>query len=472
MKKVKITTIILAIFLVTLTAFAGVYVQTQNRMENKVKDYELGRELKGGRVIELKVSETTDDTETTESSDTESTDTTKTEKNDPEKLTAENYEIVKKTIEKRLEKLGAQDYTVSLDKETGLIRVEIAENESTDNYAYYLTASGKVEIKEKDTENVLIDDSMIKSAHYTYQGNASNKYQVSLELNLTKEGQAKLKELSNEYALLSTEVSEINSKQNTTTNETTEETTDDTNTENTTVEESTENNTEEATKKVAELSIAGTEYDISKIEKNKITVKIGSETSNSTTLNNNLSRAAEYAMLIDSGKYPVVYEIKNNRYIYSDITNNEIMYFFIAVLVVILVVFILFTVKYKLNGLLCSISAIGLISLLSLVLRYTNVSISIEGIGAIIFMIAVDLYITYSILNKIQKTQLINESVNNTLKDSCIKLIPIIIMALVFCFSGWLNLSSFGMIVFWGVILIELYNVIVTKALLNLKDNK
>ena len=175
-------------------------------------------------------------------------------------------------------------------------------------------------------------------------------------------------------------------------------------------------------------------------------------------------------MLIDSGKYPVVYEIKNNRYIYSDITNNEIMYFFIAVLVVILVVFILFTVKYKLNGLLCSISAIGLISLLSLVLRYTNVSI--EGIGAIIFMIAVDLYITYSILNKIQKTQLINESVNNTLKDSCIKLIPIIIMALVFCFSGWLNLSSFGMIVFWGVILIELYNVIVTKALLNLKDNK
>ena len=98
MKKVKITMIILAIFLVTLTAFAGVYVQTQNRMENKVKDYELGRELKGGRVIELKVSETTDEASTTEASDSESTDKTKTEKNDPEKLTVENYEIVKKTI--------------------------------------------------------------------------------------------------------------------------------------------------------------------------------------------------------------------------------------------------------------------------------------------------------------------------------------------------------------------------------------
>ena len=38
MKKVKITTIILAIILVTLVAFGGVYIKTQNRMEDKVKE--------------------------------------------------------------------------------------------------------------------------------------------------------------------------------------------------------------------------------------------------------------------------------------------------------------------------------------------------------------------------------------------------------------------------------------------------
>ena len=43
MKKVKITTIILAIILVTLVAFGGIYIKTQNRMENKVKDYSFGR---------------------------------------------------------------------------------------------------------------------------------------------------------------------------------------------------------------------------------------------------------------------------------------------------------------------------------------------------------------------------------------------------------------------------------------------
>ena len=55
MKKVKILTIVLAIILVTLIAFGGIYLPTQNRMENKVKDYELGRELDSQRVIELKI---------------------------------------------------------------------------------------------------------------------------------------------------------------------------------------------------------------------------------------------------------------------------------------------------------------------------------------------------------------------------------------------------------------------------------
>ena len=61
MKKVKILTIVLAIILVTLIAFGGIYLPTQNRMENKVKDYELGRELDSQRVIELKIKENSTD---------------------------------------------------------------------------------------------------------------------------------------------------------------------------------------------------------------------------------------------------------------------------------------------------------------------------------------------------------------------------------------------------------------------------
>lgn len=467
MKKVKITTIILAIILVTLVAFFGVYIKTQNRMEDKVKDYTLGREIEGGRVIEIKVSDGDEDNAIEQ---------------EPEILTLENYEIVKKTIETRLNKLKAEDYTISLNKEDGTIRVELSENDNTDSYAYYLTASGKVQIKEKDTETELLDDSMVKTAKYSYKGNADGKYQVYLEITLTKDGQAKIQEISNNYAILANEVDEIEEAQSAEEEQTEEnsedqenvETTENTdNAEDVENTESTENQEEQVeTKKIAVLTIAGTEYDVDKIEKNKVTVKIGGETSNNTSINNNMAKAAELAMLISSGRYPIEYELESNRLVYSDITKTELLYFALAMLAIIFIILVVLSIKYKTAGLLSSIACIGFISILSLLLRYTNVLISIEGIGAIILIIAINLKLNQTILSKIQKMNMVDEATNSTYKDMFLKLVPIMIISIVFCFSGWTNLSSFGMVMFWGLVLIAVYNITVTKALLKLRENK
>ena len=299
MKKVKIITIVLAIILVSLISFVGIYIQTQNRMENKVKDYQLGSELEGRRVIELKVSDTKTET------DENGNETRVAREQSPEILTEANYEIVKNTIEKRLQNLGAQDYVVSLNKENGRIKIELEENENTDLLAYYLTASGEVKIVEQDTETELLDDSMVKKANYNYSTNAEGNYQVYLELQLTKEGQAKLEEISNNYAVLASEIDEIESAQADTEENAEDTATTEESTENqeTTESETTENQEEQPeTKKIAVLKIADTEYDIEKIEKNKITLTVGSATTNNTTLNNNLSRASEITMLINSGK--------------------------------------------------------------------------------------------------------------------------------------------------------------------------
>lgn len=456
MKNVKITTIILAIILVVLVGFGGVYIKTQNRMEDKVKEYSFGRELDGERLIELKISDGSEEESTAPN---------------PEDLTVENYEIVKKTIEKRLESLGAEDYTISLNKEDGTIRVELPEESKTDDFAYYLITSGKVQLKEKDTDTELLSDSMVKKAQYTYKTNSDGAYQVYLELILTKDGQAKIEEISNDYAVLATEIEEIESAAESADENTDEE--DITEEANTTTEsaETVDAETEE-TKKVATLTVAGTEYDIEKIEKNKIIVKMGSETSNTTSVNNNMAKAAELAMLINSGKYPIEYEVQNNRFIYSDISKTQLMYFILVVVAILLVIFVIFTIKYKTKGLLSSISCIGFIALLSLLLRYTNVSISIEGIGAIILVILIDLKLNQMILTKIKTMDVVNEATVSTYKDMFLKLVPIMIITLVFCFSGWANLSSFGMIMFWGLILIAVYNIIVTKTLLKLRENK
>lgn len=460
MKKVKITTIILAIILISLVAFAGVYIKTQNRMENKVKDYQLGRELSGERMIEVSV---------VEDSDEDGTEI------NPENLTVENYKIVKKTIEERLKNLGAQDYTVSLNEEDGTIRVELPEDEKTDDLAYYLTASGKVQIKEKDADTELISDSMIKKAQYTYTSNAEGAYQVYLELKLTKEGQAKIEELSNEYAFLASEIDEIESATDTAEDEETatdEENTDVTNDgieETDTTTQSEESNT---TKKIAVLTISGTEYDIEKIEKNEVRVKMGGQTSNSTSLNNNLAKAAELSMLINSGKYPIEYEVTNNRFVYSDISEKQLIYFALIVAILILIEFIVMIIKYRSKGFLASISCIGFIAILSLLLRYTNVSISIEGIGAILLVIIINIVLICKILEKVKTMDVVDEATTSTYKEVFLRLVPVMIISLVFCFSGWSNLSSFGMIMFWGFVLIAAYNVIVTKTLLKLRENK
>ena len=203
-----------------------------------------------------------------------------------------------------------------------------------------------------------------------------------------------------------------------------------------------------------------------------MTVKIGSKTSNTTTANNYVAKAAELAMLVNSGKFPIDYEVDTNRYVISDISEQQLLYFVAGVAIVLLVIFVISIVKYKGRGLLADISFIGFVAILSLLLRYTNVSISIEGIGAILLTLIINLRLNQMILDKTKTMNVVSEAVTTSYKELFLRIIPIMIITVVFCFSGWVNLSSFGMIMFWGLALIAAYNVIVTKTLLKLKESK
>ena len=149
MKKVKILTIVLAIILVTLIAFGGIYLPTQNRMENKVKDYSYSMSLNGARTIKLKVN--------TESKDD-------VPNNGEEVLTAENYKKSKEVIEKRLNKRNVEEYTTSVNEATGEITIQIPEqNSQTDTIIGNLNTVGKFEILDSETKEVLLNNDDIKS---------------------------------------------------------------------------------------------------------------------------------------------------------------------------------------------------------------------------------------------------------------------------------------------------------------------
>ena len=127
MRKVKIITILLVIILISMIGFIGIYAQTQNRMENKIKDYSYAMDLSGSRNIKLNVDKETNEiikdengNEVTDASDL--TDEQLAEKgykkeevpyNAEDVLNVENYRISKGKIENRLKEFGVQEYEIS-----------------------------------------------------------------------------------------------------------------------------------------------------------------------------------------------------------------------------------------------------------------------------------------------------------------------------------------------------------------------
>ena len=103
-----------------------------------------------------------------------------------------------------------------------------------------------------------------------------------------------------------------------------------------------------------------------------------------------------------------------------------------------------------------------------LLIRYTNVIITLEGIMAIALIAILNYIFNYKLLAEIKKAEQdeFENSVKESFKKFFIKIIPICILSIVFCFVSWTPISSFGMAMFWGIALMILYNAIITKNFL------
>ena len=474
MKKVKILTMVLIIVLISIVAFIGVYVHVQNRMDNKVKGYDYAMDIEGGRVATYKLSTGTEtiikDTEGKEVSDADNlSDEELTEKgytkeekldNPEETLTNENYRKSKEIIEERLKEYGTAQYAVRLNEQTGEITIEAEEAEDIDTIFGNIVSSGKFEIVDSETQELLMDNSDIADARIMYGSNGSSLTSQSgtsvyIEIEFNSQGKTKLENISSTYV-------EKEEEENT---NTTDE--NSTNTESTDANEAGENTesteTEETAKKITmkmngqEITTQGFEEPI---KTGKIQLSVGNPTTDNKTIQNNAKQATNTVVLLKTGELPLVYELSENRYIYTEIFENQdyniILYIILAVIAIALVVYI---IKYKALGVLGAISYIGLVALFTLAIRYTNVTLSIDGIiGMIITCI-----LNYWLVNKLLKLFKNEKSTETeTIRKPLIKeyvsylsaIAPIIIASIVFSFINWTSIASLGMTMFWGIILI------------------
>ena len=454
MKTVKILTITLLVILISMISFVGIYQKNKNKMENKVKDYSYSMSLNGARTIKLKVN-------------TESTDDVPN--NSEEVLTAENYKKSKEVIEKRLNKMNVEEYTTSVNEATGEITIQIPEqNSQTDTIIGNLNTVGKFEILDSETKEVLLNNDDIKSSEVLYNTTNSGT-SVYLQIEFNKNGKDKLKNVSQTY------VSVNNTTNNTTENNVAENTTSETENEatNTTTEGSSDTATTEKkiTMKIDDQEIMSTSFD-EPITTGKIQLSVGSATTDKTTLQNYVDQAQSVATTLDTGKMPVKYDLEKNQYILPETTTQDLVKIEIAVAIIALVGIIILIVKHKLNGLLAGIAYVGLSAVYMLVVRYTNVTISIESIAGIIIVLILNYIFTTMFLNKIEELNkekaenVMKKATGETYKKFYLRIIPICIMAITFSFVKWVPISSFGMITFWGIVIIAIYNAIITRYLL------
>lgn len=449
MKTIKILTIILLIVLVSMVGFFGIYKQNKNQMTNIVKDYTYSMELNGARTIKLALN-------------SENSDETKTE---------ENYNKAKKVIEKRLNKLNVQEYNISLNKTTGEMIIEIPEDSNTDNVVSNLTTVGKFEIVDSETSEVLMNNDDIKSSSVLYNTTSSGT-SVYLEIAFNKDGKKKLEDISKTYVKSENNTTENNTVENETEeNTSTENSEEATNTENTTTD-STSTTEKKIKMKIDDEEIMSTSFDEA-ITTGKIQLSVGSATSDKSTLNGYVTQAQNVATVLDSGNLPVKYDLEKNQYILSDITEQDLRNIAIVVAVISVIGIVVLIAKYKTNGLLAGISFIGLLAIYALLVRYTNVTISIESILGIVIVMILNYIFTTMLLKNIKKLNeeenVVNKSTTETYKTFFNRIAPICIVSIVFCFIKWIPVSSFGMTTFWGLVLIAIYNIIVTKNLLKIK---
>jgi len=470
-RKIKIMIIVLLVVMISLIAFWGIFTKENGVWNNLIPNYKLSLDVEGSRELRhmpdtteedkyVYVDEngnikgevwedgsaTTEDHEAeheneegeTEEEELPYTKETRTIKvNHDDSLNKENFEQTKKIIQKRLKSQGILEYNIRLDDVTGSLLIET--NNNNDNVAKIeelVSGLGKFEIIDYQNGLVLMDNSDIKNTTVVTSNNSG--YETYLQVEFNKEGSEKLREISTKY------VEEKNK------------------TESEEAEESAETEKKYISIVVDDTTIMST-YFAEEMTNGVLQIPVGENTSDYDEYMEHYNSAKVISDMLNSGMLPVKYSLEVDNFVNSDLIKDAKIYGIIAIVVVICIS-IIFIVKFKLQGLLASLLGIGYIGILTLVIRYTNATITESAVVAY----CITILLNYIFMKNYLKNS--NKDYMEIFKEFFLKLIPMFIIGIVFTLVNYYIVSSIGMAIFWGLILSVLYNLIFTNIIFNDKE--
>lgn len=457
---------ILVIILVCLVSIGGIYSKDKNIMKNILPEYVLGMDLDTDTLIKLDVAKDEDNSEL----ETEESEASENEGQAKENIyTVDNYKKAKKIIENRLKTSGVEQYAVRLDESTGSIVIEIPK--STDiTKLQNIFAVGKTEIKL--VKNVANENSNTESENNNTEEQANDTTKTEEEVigdyNSIKKITASIDDSYASYGIGSAVKIDFEFSKDAV-NKFKELKNNDQN--------QAENNIQIIIDGSPICSMVESEFLESAVN-GSLPLKFGDYTTDTDTLNKALDSANSIKNIIENGNLPVTYSIEYSNEIHSNINQYGIISVFAVILAVM---FVYLVVKYKKTGVLAELSILGLGAFLLLIIRFTKVQISIATIVAIASMLIVQFIYLIKLLNNSKiSSKVFNEGTIEFTK----MLVPAFIVSVIGAvlpalndskiipFGNIVEISDFGMVVFWGIILFELFNNIITRAILTNAKNK
>ena len=476
MKGKNLTKILMSILLVLVSiaviviAFVGIYVPKSNKLKNIIPDFKLGTEASG--IIEYRLvpdntetdqevwvdskgnirgfvedgSEHTHEDESVEvTSDLEESDTSKTDtgfdeevrtirKNELSSLTPENFEKSKKLIETRLENAGATEYAIRLDERTGNMVVELSQNDDV-SYLYQvaLSAYGDFDIIDYQTGVVLLDRShLVNAGVATNLNQETNKYDIYLQLAFDEKGREIIEEMAKQYVQYTD--SEGNEQ------------------------------TDRISIRVDGAPIMTTYFGPEGYDQAVLNIPISSDVE-AKDLNTYAKSVNDVAYLLRHEAMPVKYVQDGGAlFIESTVASDLMNKVFWSIVTCLVVIILALVVRYKARGFLAGIMNACLIGLVILVLKFTNVVISISSIVALYAVIFLNLIFIIRYLERLKDG--VQGAYLETMKKYYSIIFPIIVVAFVYTFFVSTTVTGLGSVLFWGLLLQIIYNTIVAKYVL------
>lgn len=418
----KLVLAMLVVVLVSLVSFVGVY-----KGKNLLKDYSLGKDFSKRKVATFSVVEdnTPVPAPTENEGNGENGENTANEeqKQEPisEKDKKKNYNEAKNNIAKRLTTMQSEEYDIRLDEDTGKLVIEVPETMNS-TYINEVVAKGKVQIKNKNTNEIITEGKVFNDASAKLDTSTYSKEIVVLNMKFSKEAKQKI---------LDAEGSKVGE----------------------------DGNQEEVNYAVLldneEIYTDTSTTFKSSAETGALDLVMG-QSAEGEELEKAYQTALAVTSIIKCGEIPVEYKSESMELVSSSIDVKAIA---IVAIISATVMFILTLVKFKGKGILPVLSLVGMVATVLLVLRYTNVKITLFTILGLALITIFNYIVVLKTLNN-----------GKSFKDNFIKamktIIPAILVAIVFCCSPYLQLASFGMAIFWGLIVMCIYNALIVRVLI------